>query len=61
MIVVRADHDVKARGWDPNGFWGWGTVGCQLAEIDKGWGVAGNKQVRLSATAPRNASNQQSC
>ena len=22
LVVVRAEQGVKARGWDPNGFWG---------------------------------------
>jgi hypothetical protein len=40
---------------------GGGTVGCRPDEINKGWGVAGTKQGRLSATDPCPASNQQSC
>ena len=36
---------------------GGGTVGCRLAEIDKGWGAAENKQVLLSATDPHTASS----
>ena len=40
LVVVRAEQGVKARGWDPNEFrGGGGTVGCRLAEIDKGWGI----------------------
>jgi hypothetical protein len=39
LVIVRAEQGVKARGWDPNGLrGGGGTVGCRLAEIDKGWG-----------------------
>ena len=37
LVVVRAEQGVKARGWDPNEFWGdGGTVGCRLSAIDKG-------------------------
>jgi hypothetical protein len=25
LVIVRAEQGVKARGWDPNGFWGVGV------------------------------------
>lgn len=59
VIIVRAEQGVNLAGWDPNEFLGGGgMVGCPLAEIDKGWGVIRNKQVRLSATGPLTASNK---
>ena len=39
----------------PSIYGGASTVGCRLAEIDKGWGVTGTKQGQLSALGPYSA------
>ena len=52
LLIVRAEQGVKVAGGTQMNFGGLGYEGCRLAEIDKGWGVAGKKQGRRSATGP---------
>jgi hypothetical protein len=50
LIAVCTDQSVKVTGGDPKGFLrGWGTVGCRLAEVDKGRRVA--QSTRINALA----------
>ena len=48
MVVVRAEQGVKARGWDPNEFWGVGVLSSEPPQIYRGYG---DHPLRLHVTS----------
>ncbi len=53
MVFVRAEQGVKARGWDPNGFWGVGVRwGVGWLKTTKGGVSLTAEPVWPSATGP---------
>ena len=48
MVVVCAEQGVKARGWDPNGFWGVGVLSSEPPQIYRGYG---DHPLRLHVTS----------